>query len=184
MIYKLSTIAKILGLDVDAGKAACSVNTLLTDSRDLTDASKTVFFAIRTSGNDGHNYIHELYERGVRFFVVETIPLERNQYDGAVFMKVPDVVNALQKIGAYHRARFDAPIVAITGSAGKTIVKEWLFQMLHHIYSIVRSPRSYNSQIGVPLSVWGMSAQTTLGIFEAGISRRGEMESLDRKSVV
>ncbi len=180
MIYKLSTIAKILGLDVDAGKAACSVNTLLTDSRDLTDASKTVFFAIRTSGNDGHNYIHELYERGVRFFVVETIPLERNQYDGAVFMKVPDVVNALQKIGAYHRARFDAPIVAITGSAGKTIVKEWLFQMLHHIYSIVRSPRSYNSQIGVPLSVWGMSAQTTLGIFEAGISRRGEMESLAR----
>lgn len=180
MIYKLSAIAKILGLEISPSKARRSITTLLTDSRDLTDPGRTVFFAIRTAGNDGHNYIRDLYDRGVRVFVVEYIPSDNGTFDEAEFLKVPDVVGALQKIGAYHRARFDAPIVAITGSAGKTIVKEWLFQLLHHIFEIVRSPRSYNSQIGVPLSVWGMSAQTTLGIFEAGISRRGEMEALAR----
>ncbi|MDE7125228.1 MAG: bifunctional UDP-N-acetylmuramoyl-tripeptide:D-alanyl-D-alanine ligase/alanine racemase, partial [Muribaculaceae bacterium] len=180
MIYKLSTFAKVLGVEIPADKAGWGINILLTDSRDLVDPARSMFFAIRTNGNDGHRYIGDLYERGVKVFVVRDVPADMADCQDVVFIRVQDVVAALQKVAAYHRSRFDTPVVAITGSAGKTIVKEWLYQLLHHRYTIVRSPRSFNSRIGVPLSVWGLTPQTTLGIFEAGISKRGEMDALAR----
>ncbi len=180
MIYKLSTIAKILDVEIPADKAGLGVSILLTDSRNLLEPSKSVFFALRKGSNDGHRFINDLYLAGVRVFVVQETPVEAALYSEAVFMQVPDVVEALQKIAGFHRARFDAPVVAITGSAGKTILKEWIYQALHHIYSIARSPRSFNSQIGVPLSLWSLTPQSTLGVFEAGVSQSGEMEPLAR----
>ncbi|MDM8700748.1 Mur ligase family protein, partial [Klebsiella pneumoniae] len=116
---------------------------------------------------DGHQFITEVYDRGVRCFVVkkdfDTLPFEQ-----AIFLKVNDVLLALQQLAAYHRRQFNIPVIGITGSNGKTIVKEWLYQLMHTNQHIVRSPRSYNSQIGVPLSVWQMQPEHTLGIFEAG----------------
>lgn len=178
MTYKLSTIASILGVKVNPVRGGELIATLLTDSRSLTVPEKSMFFALKTAGNDGHRYISDLYNRGVRYFVVEYRPSGSNAMRDAVFLQVPSVIEALQAIGRHHRSRFDIPVVAITGSRGKTIVKEWLFQMLHYSFKIVRSPRSYNSQIGVPLSVWEMNPQTNLAIFEAGISVRGEMDAL------
>ena len=178
MTYKLSTIASILGVKVNPVRGGELIATLLTDSRSLTVPEKSMFFALKTAGNDGHRYISDLYNRGVRYFVVEYRPSGSNAMRDAVFLQVPSVIEALQAIGRHHRSRFDIPVVAITGSRGKTIVKEWLFQMLHYSFKIVRSPRSYNSQIGVPLSVWEMNPQTNLAIFEAGISVPGEMDAL------
>lgn len=182
MNYKLSTIASALGLKISSLKAASTVSILLTDSRALTDAEKTIFFAIRTPGNDGHRYILDLYKRGVRTFVVdhipETIEAMPDKFMDANFLVVSSPVNALQALARRHRARFNIPVIGITGSMGKTVVKEWLFQALHHDYKITRSPLSFNSRIGVPLSVWGLTPQSTLGIFEAGISEKNEMDPI------
>ncbi len=162
------------------GDFASKIDILLTDSRDLAYPKRSIFFAIKTVVNDGHKYIEELYRSGVRAFVVERLPEELDVYSEAVFLKVPDVVVALQKLVAHHRSIVDGiPVVGITGSSGKTIVKEWLYQLLNDKYDIVRSPRSYNSQIGVPLSVWSLEPSTGLGIFEAGVSRIGEMDALE-----
>lgn len=175
---KLHTISGIIEAKTDKIPDIV-INWLLTDSRSLSFPSESLFFAIETKRNDGHKYIAELYAQSMRYFVVSKILPEFNGFSDAVFLQVENTLDALQKLAAVHRAAFPMPmIVGITGSNGKTIVKEWLYQLLHADYNICRSPRSYNSQIGVPLSVWGLNEQTELGIFEAGISEPGEMERL------
>lgn len=138
-------------------------------------AAKTKFYALRGERNDGHLYIPELYDKGVRQFVVST-DFDASSYPDAHFEKADRPLRQLQQVVREHRQQFDLPVIGITGSNGKTIIKEWLYQLLSPDYNIIRSPRSYNSQIGVPLSVWGLEAQHELGIFEAGISQPGEME--------
>ncbi len=152
---------------------------LLTDSRSLSYPEETLFFALQTSLNDGHKYIPDLYKAGVRNFVIQHNIPEQEKLTGANFLLVDDSLTALQELAAGHRAQFDIPVIGITGSNGKTIVKEWLYQLLNKDFNIVRSPRSYNSQIGVPLSVWQLDKKTELGIFEAGISQVSEMERLE-----
>ena len=174
---KISDIARITGAE-HRGPADASINWLLTDSRSLCFPAETLFFAIRTHKNDGHKYIDELYRRGVRNFVVETPP-EDGVMQNANFLVVGNSIKALQALAASHRRQFDIPIVAITGSNGKTTVKEWLYQILSPDLNVCRSPRSYNSQIGVPLSLWLISKHNELAIIEAGISDPGEMETLE-----
>jgi len=172
----IENIASIVATQSKLVKQA-SIAYLLMDSRKLTFPGSTLFFAITTANQDGHVYIKELVQKGVYNFVVHT-HFDTSSYSQINFIVVSDVVEALQKIAAAHRAEFDYPVIGITGSNGKTIVKEWLAQLLTPHYNIVRSPRSYNSQIGVPLSVWGMTSQHNFAIFEAGISQKGEMEAL------
>lgn len=158
------------------------INYLLTDSRQLgAYPEQTLFFALHTDKNDGANYIPDLYIKGVRAFVVteEQYKVQGTKHD-AQWIIVADVLRALQDLAAYKRSLYNCPVIAITGSNGKTIVKEWLYQLLRNDYCIIRSPKSYNSQIGVPLSVWQMNEHTQLAIFEAGISQPGEMERLER----
>lgn len=162
---------------------------LLTNSRKLAQPATTVFFAIRGKFNDGHEYVNALYARGVRQFIIEdldNIPGIKNadslplSFPGACFLLVESSLAALQAIAQNHREQFVLPVIGITGSNGKTIVKEWLAQLLAPTEKVVKSPRSYNSQIGVPLSVWQIAEEHTLGIFEAGISQPGEMEKLEK----
>ena len=155
-----------------------TITHLLTDSRTLSFPETSLFFAIKTNKNDGHNYIFDLYQAGVRNFVVSEEWPEFARMKDANFLYVKNTITALQKLAAYHRKRFSIPVIGITGSNGKTVVKELLYQLMHTDYHIVRSPRSYNSQIGAPLSVWEMKENHTLGIFEAGISRMDEMDRL------
>ena len=152
---------------------------LCIDSRALSIPEESLFVALRTSRRDGHQYIESLYRNGVRSFMVSELPANAAQMGEADFIVVDDTLKALQTIAQKHRSRFNIPVIGITGSNGKTIVKEWLYQLLQKEYSIARSPRSYNSQIGVPLSVWEMGEQTQLGIFEAGISQVNEMDRLE-----
>ena len=173
---KISLISTLIGAH-RIGEAETQVDWLLTDSRSLVFPEQTLFFAIRTQKNDGHRYIDELYRRGVRAFVVSKAP-EAPKAD-ANYLLVPSPLRALQRLAERHREEFDIPVIGITGSNGKTIVKEWLYQMLSADFNITRSPRSWNSQIGVPLSVWRITGQTELGIFEAGISEPGEMDALE-----
>ena len=154
------------------------IDWVLTDSRSLCFAEETLFFALKTKRNDGHKYIPELYEQGVRNFVVSDLPDDLQHYQDANFLQILSPLKGLQKLAEKHRMKFDVPVVGITGSNGKTIVKEWLYQLLSPERIITRSPRSYNSQIGVPLSVWLMNEKTEMGLFEAGISEMGEMEVL------
>ena len=175
MTYTIEKIATLIGAH-RYGSHDANVRWLLTDSRSLCFPEETLFFALRTKRGDGHRYIGDLYRRGVRSFVVEQVP-EHPQQD-ANYLKVPSTLAALQRLAERHRDEFDIPIVGITGSNGKTMVKEWLYQLLLPSQKIVRSPRSYNSQIGVPLSVWLLTEQTEVGIFEAGISQPGEMMAL------
>ncbi len=156
-----------------------AIRFLLTDSRQLAAPDQTLFFALKTAKNDGHRYIPELLEKGVCMFVVEQVdPAWTSSYPDAGFIRVPSPLMALQQLAAAHRSRFSLPVIGITGSNGKTIVKEWLVQLLGSDQSIVRSPKSFNSQIGVPLSVWQTNEASQLGIFEAGISEPGEMHRL------
>lgn len=179
MKYSIKEIASILRVDVSSLNAPQAVvSALLTDSRSLTYPEETLFFAIRTKNNDGHHYIAQLYEKGVRNFIVESTKGIPQEFNDANFIVVNDTCTALQSIATYHRRRFDFPVIGITGSKGKTTLKERLNQLLKEDYNIVRSPRSFNSQIGVPLSLWEMDDNTTLGIIEAGISQPDEMSSL------
>lgn len=174
---RLSELANYVGfhgLDVNV-----EINWLLTDSRTMSIPEESVFFALKTKKNDGHKYIAELYSKSLRYFVVNREFTPDLQMSDGIFIKVDDTLDALQKVAAFHRSRFKIPIIALTGSNGKTIVKEWLFQLLQDDFTICRSPRSYNSQIGVPLSVWNIDSKTELGIFEAGISLPGEMINLE-----
>lgn len=177
MKYSIQKIAKILDA-IPSELNEASISVLLTDSRQVFFPDETLFFALVTKNNDGHKYIDELYETGVRNFVVTSLAPEWEDYD-ANFLVVTNTLRALQRLAAFHRNQFEVPVIGITGSNGKTVVKEWLYQVLHHDFNITHSPRSYNSQIGVPLSVWQMNDKTQLGIFEAGISQREEMSKLE-----
>ena len=179
MQYTIEQIATILRSKNPVAVPGRKITRLLTDSRSLSFPEETIFFAIRTRYGDGHKYIEELYRRGVRDFVVNTTEGFEELTD-ANFIVVDNSRNALQTLAAYHRSQFDIPIVGITGSDGKTIVKEWLYQLTAGSYMVTRSPKSYNSQIGVPLSVWMLRKESTLGIFEAGISQTHEMDRLQR----
>lgn len=179
MQYTAGQIKEILKADGRLAMPESRVTRLLTDSRSLTFPEETLFFAIRTKHGDGHDYIRTLYNKGVRNFVVNDIATFGDIAD-ANFILTGDSLAALQAIARHHRSQFDIPIVGITGSDGKTIVKEWLYQLTAGSYNVTRSPRSYNSQIGVPLSVWMLGKESTLGIFEAGISQRGEMGRLQQ----
>lgn len=151
----------------------------IIDSRKLIASPRSLFFAIKGIRNDGHAHIATVYEQGIRLFIVEH-DIEKEKFPKASFFKVTSSVVALQNLAAAHRSQFDYPVIGITGSNGKTIIKEWLFQMLSSKFKCVKNPGSYNSQVGVPLSVWQMSDQHELGIFEAGISLPGEMEALQK----
>ena len=155
------------------------VSDLSYDSRKIQAAENTLFFALKTAHADGHQFIENAYKKGVRNFVVAQ-EIDAPLLTDANIILVENTLTALQKLAAFHRSQFSIPIIGITGSNGKTIVKEWLYQLLHEDYNIVRSPRSYNSQLGVPLSVWQINSQHELGIFEAGISEMGEMENLQQ----
>ena len=178
MTYTIEKITTLIGAR-RYGTADANIAFLLTDSRSLCFPEETLFFAIKSERNDGHKYIQNLYLRGVRNFVVTSVP---NNYQARFpqgnFLKVTDTLEALQRLAERHRDEFNIPIVGITGSNGKTVVKEWLYQVLSPDCFVTRSPRSYNSQIGVPLSVWLMNDDTKVGIFEAGISKPGEMLAL------
>ena len=178
MKYSIEKVTTLIGAR-RYGNSDGNVRWLLTDSRSLCFPEETLFFALKTQRNDGHRYIDDLYRRGVRMFVVEQVPEHFDtRYPDANFLRVPQTLAALQRLAERHRDEFDVPVVGITGSNGKTMVKEWLYQLLLPSQKIVRSPRSYNSQIGVPLSVWLLNEQTEVGIFEAGISQPGEMFAL------
>ncbi len=155
------------------------IEQLLTDSRKLIFPQTSLFFALKGPRRDGHSFITALYKKGVRNFVVSEA-VDITQLAGANIIQVTDTLQALQTLAAWHRRQFSLPVIGITGSNGKTIVKEWLNQLLDEQYTIIRSPKSYNSQIGVPLSVWPLNEQHELAIFEAGISQPGEMEQLQK----
>ncbi len=176
--YTILELAKASNGKLKAGfRETAEIQQLLTDSRKLQQPLQTLFFAIAGGRLDGHHYIADLIERGVRNFVVTQEDVVE-KFPTVNFIVVKNAVIALQKIAGFHRAKFNYPVIGITGSNGKTIVKEWLYQLLHEDFNIVRNPKSYNSQIGVPLSLWQMTAENNLGIFEAGISESGEMENL------
>ena len=175
---QINEIASMIGARLTR-QSQRDIQWLLTDSRSLCFPESTLFFAIRTKSGDGHNYIQDLYDRGVRAFVVQHHP-DLTLHPDATYLIVEDSLTALQRLAERKREEYDIPIIGITGSNGKTIVKEWLYQMLSPDYTITRSPRSYNSQIGVPLSVWGLNEKSQIGIFEAGISQPGEMDALQR----
>lgn len=165
--------AKVL----QSGNKKILINYLLTDSRKLKIPEKTIFFAITGKPNNGHDYIDELYQKGVRVFVVEQ-EVEVSKYNGANFFLAFSSIRLLQDIVAFKRKTFSLPVVGITGSNGKTIVKEWLSQLLNSKFYVCKNPKSFNSQIGVPLSVWELSSHHQIGVFEAGISQPNEMQAL------
>jgi len=152
-----------------------SVFQLYTDSRNFIPDQGALFVALRGTRNDGHSYVHEIYEKGGRLFLISDSLFDYHKFPDAWILLVSDTLKALQKIAAFHRSHFQFPVIGVTGSNGKTIVKEWLYQLLKDDFEIVRSPKSYNSQVGVPLSLWQINKEHNLGIFEAGISRPGEM---------
>ena len=174
-VYSIQTIAEIInGQILSNGDVA--IQHLVYDSRRLQHPETSLFFALKTPHADGHKFIRDAYKKGVRAFVVS----ERMVLNDAAIILVDDSLEALQKLAAWHRKQFHLPVIGITGSNGKTVVKEWLNALLIDDYRIVRSPKSFNSQIGVPLSVWEMAEQHELAIFEAGISKPGEMEKLQK----
>ena len=180
MHYSIEKIASLIGARLEGLREdARRIDWLLTDSRSLAFPESTLFFALRTRTGDGHRYIADLYRRGVRCFVVgPEFPTSDEGFAEAVFLVVPSPLKALQRLAERHREEYALPVVGITGSNGKTIVKEWLYQLLAPSRRVTRSPRSYNSQVGVPLSVCLLTGETELAIFEAGISQPDEMAAL------
>lgn len=177
--YTIAMIVRIInGELIQESNTEAIINELAIDSRRVQVPEGSLFFALTSKRNDGHKYIEELYNKGVRNFVVQTEPANPLLLYNCNIIKVKDTLKALQKLAAYHRKQFNIPVIGITGSNGKTIVKEWLYQLLNESRNIVRSPRSFNSQIGVPLSVWQMRDDHDLAIFEAGISEPDEMDYL------
>ena len=179
IMYDIETIVKKLKVKDSRIVRNDVIERFLTDSRSLTIRENTVFIAFRTNTDDGHRYIGQLYEHGVTNFIISQ-PLSSfaSLYPEANFVEVLDTLQALQKLAKEWRSAFDIPVVGITGSNGKTVIKEFMYQLLSPFYNIVRSPRSYNSQLGVPLSVLKMKENHDLAIFEAGISEPGEMIKL------
>ncbi len=178
MTYSIQHILAIVkGRLLNKDLLDTSIERLLFDSRQLVFPTRSLFFAFKSNRQDGHYFIPELYKQGVRNFII-TQAVNSLAFPNANFILVDNSINALQKLVAFHRRKFDFPIIGITGSNGKTIVKEWLFQLLNTDFKIARSPGSYNSQIGVPLSVWQLATTHNLGIFEAGVSELKEMKKI------
>lgn len=178
-VLSVNQINDILGgrLVAAFGSPEITISSIAIDSRTVFDAGSSLFFALKTERNDGHRYIPDLVHSGVKAFVVSDEQTDFGSFPEAAFIIVPDTLKSLQRLAAWHRGQFQIPVVGITGSNGKTIVKEWLFDVLGDI-GVIRSPKSYNSQVGVPLSVWNLSPEYKLAIFEAGISKPGEMAQL------
>jgi alanine racemase len=180
MIYAIQEIANAMGGQLFLSNTSQQeIKFLLTDSRQLAIAAESLFFALKGERHDGHRYVTELAKEGVCNMVVSD-PAVLKSLQHVNFILVEDTLQALQQLALHHRQKFSLPVVGITGSNGKTIIKEWLYQLLRENYHIVRSPKSYNSQIGVPLSVWQLNSEHTLALFEAGISHAGEMQQLEK----
>ncbi|MCX6274519.1 MAG: bifunctional UDP-N-acetylmuramoyl-tripeptide:D-alanyl-D-alanine ligase/alanine racemase [Bacteroidetes bacterium] len=179
-MYTIQTITSVAKgkLFLNAPKSE-GIEELLTDSRKISHAETSLFFALKGDRHDGHRYIEGCVEQGVLNFIVSDFKDEWKSLK-ANFIVVEDTLNALQLLAKHHREQFSIPVIGITGSNGKTIVKEWLYQLMRDDKNIVRSPKSYNSQTGVPLSVWQLSEEHELAIFEAGLSRPGEMVLLEK----
>ena len=180
-ILSVSQVSFIINGEIlpSAVHSELRVSSISIDSRTIFDPESSLFFALKTERNDGHRYIADLVHIGVRAFVVSDYPDEFLTFKSCIFIVVTDTLKALQSLAAWNRAQFDIPVVGITGSNGKTIVKEWLFELLRN-RAVIRSPKSYNSQVGVPLSVWNLGPDHELAIFEAGISKPGEMQNLQQ----
>lgn len=176
-MYTTEEIAEITGGTVKGPSGI--IQSFIIDSRELLQTADVCFIALKTERNNGHRYILDLIKSGVRSFLVNKAEVQE-QWTGVSMVLVDDTLKAIQALAKHHRQKFDIPVIGITGSNGKTIVKEWLYQSLKEVYVICRSPRSYNSQVGVPLSVLNLRPMHTLAIFEAGISKPGEMEVLNQ----
>ena len=174
MIITVKNIADLIDAEFQGSNPFATINHISIDSRSLQNGTNSLFFALRGQNQDGQNYINELYEKGVRNFVVTKVV----SLPGANFVIVKDTTAALQKFASYYRTLFNFPVIGITGSNGKTIVKEWLNFVLSPDFNVIRSPKSYNSQVGVPLSIVAINEKHNLGIFEAGISTTNEMQKL------
>jgi Alr-MurF fusion protein len=172
----INTIAELLKVHPVVNNT--TIEHLCIDSRRISKADTTLFFAISATTRDGHKFIESAYKAGVRNFVISNEAYKNNTLANAQYLLVANVIQALQTIGKYCRSNHNFPVIGITGSNGKTIVKEWLWQICNSYYNIVRSPQSYNSQIGVPLSLWKINGEHNLGIFEVGISEKGDMPTL------
>ncbi|HEX7584731.1 MAG TPA: bifunctional UDP-N-acetylmuramoyl-tripeptide:D-alanyl-D-alanine ligase/alanine racemase [Prolixibacteraceae bacterium] len=180
-ILSIRQVSSVIGGELYATEinSEMLISSISFDSRNIFDPEASLFFALKSERNDGHRYIADLVHLGVRAFVVSDYSEEFQKYVNCSFILVPDTLEALQSLAAWHRSQFDIPVVGITGSNGKTIVKEWLFEVLRN-RAVIRSPKSYNSQVGVPLSVWNLNSDYELAIFEAGISKPGEMVHLNQ----
>ncbi len=176
--YNIAKIAEITGKSLIRNNDI--IRLLLTDSRRLISPPDTIYFALEGERHNGHDYIKDLYTKGVRSFVVSEKYKIPEELSDANYIKTINTLSALQQLTQYHRKSFQNPVIAITGSNGKTIVKEWLFHCLSVVKRVTRSPKSYNSQIGVPLSVWLLEQESDIGLIEAGISMPGEMEKLQK----
>ncbi len=176
--YLLTKIASIVNGQIIGNKTNI-LRHLLIDSRGAAYPTDSLFFALKGTRHDGHNFINDLYGLGIRSFVVESLPKPMANFTDAGFIVVPNTLEALQLLAAYHRKQFLNTVVAITGSNGKTILKEWIYQAIHADKHVVRSPKSFNSQVGVPLSLWQLEPQHDIAVIEAGISMPDEMEKLE-----
>lgn len=178
MKYSISSVSEVVnGKLLQSSSTYQEIEHLLLDSRQVVFPASALFFAVKGTRHNAHQFLPQLYADGVRSFIISEI-IDLQAFPEANFILVENTLDALQQLATHHRQQFQLPVVGITGSNGKTIVKEWLFQLLREDYHIVRSPRSYNSQFGVPLSVWHIQPEHDLAIFEAGISQMGEMEKL------
>jgi len=173
--YPIKQIAAVIDAKIFSEDALAPITSVFIDSRSMNNKSDSLFFALAGSSNDGHQYISSLIEKGIRYFVVSDPSFIDEK---ATYLLVDNTTVALQELAAFHRQQFSIPIVGITGSNGKTIVKEWLTTSLENTETPIKTIGSYNSQVGVPLSVFQLNAKHSLGIFEAGISLKGEMEKL------
>ena len=179
MIYTLQKISEILNSKL-FGEPSVIIDSLLIDSRIFIPTNNSLFFAIDGQRHDGHNFITDLYQKNVKNFVISKEIPEISKLKDANFILVDNSIDALQKLAQFHRQQFNIPIVGITGSNGKTIVKDWLSQLLENKKTVLKSPKSYNSQVGVPLSVWELNKNYECAIFEAGISQINEMDKLQQ----
>jgi len=177
MSISVKNIIPVLNAEWIGNTSSAEVETISIDSRSLQNSSHTLFFALVGPNNDAHVFIKELIEIGVQNFVVTYVPEDCK--GKANFLIVENTLDALQQFATYYRGLFKFPVIGLTGSNGKTIVKEWLNFLLSPDFNVIRSPKSYNSQVGVPLSVIAINEKHNLGIFEAGISTVTEMEKLE-----
>jgi Alr-MurF fusion protein len=177
-VYTISHICNIVNGNFIQQHTDAKIEHLIYDSRLMISSEGSLFFALHTRQRDGHHYIEEAFKKGTRNFIIDK-EIKTDLVDCNI-IKVADTLKALHQLAAYHRNKFTIPVIGITGSNGKTVIKEWLYQLLHADHNIVRSPKSFNSQLGVPLSVWQINSNHELAIIEAGISKAGEMESLER----